>query len=134
MTVNTQFPVIEEYARVFPHDNGEKVVNVIFYPMCCFRVPTEELFAITQKVLKEVNQGFDETRPDYMRSWVNHRINQELAKLDESGILIQAEDSYAMPPAQYIVLCNGAAVVTTCDGYTMFNPAMIPPTPSEHMH
>jgi hypothetical protein len=134
MTVNTQFPIAKEYVRAFPHDDGEKVLNVIIYPMLCFRVPQEALQSVIKQTVAEANKRFDDTRPEYMRSLVNHSVNKAFARLNAEGVLVEADDDQKLSSSEYLQVLDNSAMVGTCDGYIVFNPASMPPTPSEHLH
>lgn len=126
----TQFPIMEEYLRAYPIAMDGKVQSASLYPLRQFRVPTEEIMAVIKHALDESNKVFDAEDGMSASQTLNYHINAGVVRLIEEGKAITADKFVCALTNPLNDAFNGRGIVETCDGYTVFNPGHIPPTPS----
>lgn len=130
----TQFPLMEEYLRAYPVAIDGKVQSATLYPLRQFRVPTSEIIAVITHALEESNKMFDGEDGTTASQSLNYHINAGVIRLIDEGKVIVADKFQGMVTNHLNAAFNGRGIVETCDGYTVFNPGHIPPTPSPRYH
>lgn len=128
----TQFPILpSEYVRIYPSVEAESITNIDIYPLKSFRVSTIEVAKLIHESVGKANQIFDASDTTASLRLLNHCFNTGLARLDEEGKVIMAEQP---PPTDITEQSEGSLMAFTSDGYTVFNLGRLPPTPSAQTH
>lgn len=126
----TQFPIMEEYLRAYPIAMDGKIQSASLYPLRQFRVPTDEIMTVINQAIDVSNKVFDIEDFTIASQTLNHYINAGIVRLVDEGKAITADRFMNIVTNQLNEAFNGRGIVETCDGYTVFNPGHIPPTPS----
>lgn len=145
MTTNiTFFPLGDEFLRAYPSYDDDRITYVALYPVRMFRLKTSLLDEIIEKTLKTTEQSvkkelddsyqFDFTAHVGGSGQFNYILNEELGKLYKSGDLLLAAPVANNTGNELNTLFDRQAFLTTCDGYTIFNPGFIPLAASGAFH
>lgn len=128
----THFPIIEEYLRVYPIAVDGKIHSASLYPLRQFRVLTDEIVSIIEKAIVKSNKVFGNNLENSLiaAQSLNHHVNVGLIQLASEGKIFTAEKFQRLITNPMNELFDNNGIVETCDGYTVFNPGHIPPTPS----
>ncbi len=130
----TQFPLMEEYLRAYPIADDGKINFASIYPLRQFRVLTSDLAPVITNAIAESNKVFDIEDTSVASQSLNYHINAGVVRLVKEGKVIAAEKFQYMVTNQLNACFDNHGIVTTCDGYTVFNPGKIPLSPSPQTH
>lgn len=130
----TQFPLMEEYLRAYPIAEDGKINFASIYPLRQFRVLTSDLAPIITNAIAESNKVFNIEDTSMASQALNFHINAGVVRLMEEGKVIAAEKFQHVLTNQLNACFDNHGIVTTCDGYTVFNPGKIPLSPSPQTH
>lgn len=130
----TQFPLMEEYLRAYPIADDGKINFASIYPLRQFRVLTSDLAPIITNAIAESNKVFNVEDTSMASQALNFHINAGVVRLMEEGKVIAAEKFQHVLTNQLNACFDNHGIVTTCDGYTVFNPGKIPLSPSPQTH
>lgn len=130
----TQFPLMEEYLRAYPIAEDGKINFASIYPLRQFRVLTSDLAPIITNAIAESNKVFNVEDTSMASQALNFHINAGVVRLMEEGKVIAAEKFQHVLTNQLNACFDNHVIVTTCDGYTVFNPGKIPLSPSPQTH
>lgn len=130
----TQFPLMEEYLRAYPIAEDGKINFASIYPLRQFRVLTSDLAPIITNAIAESNKVFNVEDTSMASQALNFHINAGVVRLMEEGKVIAAEKFQHVLTNQLNACFDNHGIVTTCDGYTVFNPGKIPLSPSPQTH
>lgn len=130
----TQFPLMEEYLRAYPIAEDGKINFASIYPLRQFRVLTSDLAPIITNAIAESNKVFGVEDTSAASQVLNFHINAGVVRLMEEGKVIAAEKFQHVLTNQLNACFDNHGIVTTCDGYTVFNPGKIPLSPSPQTH
>lgn len=130
----TNMPLIPEFARVFfTAENDYSVSGLSVHPMRQFSAPTREVSELLRVIYAEGTRLFEEDLAERAVKYINHAFNEGIGKMDAEGKVRYAESTVN----QYHELQNafeGMVCVRTADGYNVYNPAKIPPSPTGELH
>jgi hypothetical protein len=127
-------PIGVEYLRVYiMADEDGEMGGIKVYPLRQFSAPHQEYHAMAREAYLTAEKLFKPDEPQRAISYLNIAINQGIAELDSNGLI-----RHVAPKLQdynYLQqVFQGNVSVDTVDGYVIFNPAEIPPTPSPVYH
>jgi hypothetical protein len=128
----THFPLIEEYLRVYPIAVDGKIDSASIYPVKQFRAITTDFLVVIKQSIIESNKALNAGDMTSAVHSLNHHVNTGIAKLLSEGRVVSAEKFQHVVTNMMNELFDDRGIVTTCDGYTVFNPGHIPPTPSSY--
>ncbi len=124
----SNMPAGEEFVRAWPDvKTDEKLYGIAVWPMQCFRLPTEALLDVTDAALVEANKAYPDHDEEYVSQILNYHVNQGLAKLAASNVLIAMDDSYSLQPLDWVKAYGPNYMIRTNDGYTIMNPGLSAP-------
>ena len=130
----TQFPLMDEYLRAYPVTVDGKIQSASLHPMRQFRVRTDDITAVVTQAIAESNKVFNVEDTACGSQTLNHLINVGVNRLVDERKVIAADKFQHVITNQLNACFDGNGIVETCDGYTVFNPGYIPPTPSPKYH
>ncbi|BAW19024.1 hypothetical protein [Ralstonia phage RP12] len=99
-----------------------------------FMVPSTAFKELIKEAKAKTNEVFEPDNPEKMRLLINHHFNVGFARLHAEGRLIAAENQEKNTMQESVTYYGGLAMNYTDDGYTTFNTAHIPLSPSDKMH
>ena len=130
----TQFPLMDEYLRAYPVIVDGKIQSASLHPMRQFRVRTDDITAVVTQAIAESNKVFNVEDTARGSQALNHLINVGVNRLVDEGKVFAADKFQHVLTNQLNACFDNHGIVTTCDGYTVFNPGKIPLSPSPQTH
>jgi hypothetical protein len=130
----TQLPIGVEYLRVFiMADEDGEMGGIKIYPLRQFSAPREKYHLMVREAYLVAEKLFKPDEPHRAIGYLNHAINQGIAELDSNGLVRHVK--LKLQDHGYLQqVFQGNVTVETIDGYIIFNPTEIPPTPSPVLH
>jgi hypothetical protein len=125
-----QFPIIEEYLRVYPDIADGRIKSIGLFPTRQFRVLTSAIETVIARSVVESNKLVGDNDLSCVSQLLNYHINTGIEKLKGEGKVISAEKALSIISSDMNAAFNNCCVVETYDGYTVFNPGQMPPSPS----
>lgn len=126
----TQFPLMEEYLRAYPVAVDGKICSASLFALRQFRVPTDDITDVITQAIAESNKVYNIEDQTCASQALNYHINAGVVRLMDEGKVIAADKFHHMITNSLNHEFGGRGIIETCDGYTVFNPGHIPPTPS----
>lgn len=132
----TQFPLTEEYIRVFPviDVSDGTIQGCMSYPIRQFKVPQDEMSEVFKNAVLEINKTHSDGESELIVQLLNQFINAGVEQIINEGRGSSAEKFNDLLINDMNDVFDNMPVVATCDGYFVFNPGIIPPSPSPHRH
>lgn len=122
-------PPHEEFVRAYVAEVPENSIGLSLWPMRCFRLLSSDFLNISEPLLKESVLRFADQGFDYVSQVVNHRLNEQLLELHKAGRVEMLPDTHAISSEQYLLQYGSPFRLITDDGYMIFYPGNLPPSP-----
>lgn len=129
----TQMPTMQEYIRAYPVFDGDKLAEISLFPMLPFRVATFEFGELLHATFDSVDKIVDPDEYQCASQLLNHKLNVGIIQLELDGKVFAGQKMHGNISGLN-ALYDRSCFVITADGYTVFNPVYMPPTPSKETH
>lgn len=125
-------PIFTEFVRAYPSFEEDGISGIVVFPMRPFRVLTSELDQLMDASLNVVKKKYSDHDRDaeMVSQLLNLNFNTELAQLERQGKVIASTMPTNLVTNRFFPAYDNRNMVKTCDGYTVFNPAVQPPCPT----